>query len=502
MSTGSGVPGTWCRGSTTPTASSVVADPVEGRRADHGRGRGVRRDDPAGCRRGDDDGRQRPGRRPVDDDQRSARVEAGDVAVLVGQPLGGDAGGPPPELPADGVVGGLEEDPVLGDRDHCLDLQPLRGDGLAVDHEPPGVVEVGGDDETAVRQQGRDAVDGVDPDLVGLLEQHRRGAGRRVEPEHERPALVARHHLQDAAGLRPRDPDDVGVRRPVPRHVDAGTVEGQDVQGHLGVVAAGDRVAVLGGRPVGMRRVGDVPPLDRPVVDPGREQGAAVGCPPVAAEPVHLLGGDELRDAPEDLLLLGGGQHLRLRAVRGHHVQRTFGGVRHPGAGRVGSRVDDRAGRRELAHPAAADQVGQPEPAAESEGRNGGVAVGGVADDAAGTLAAALAPRPLGGGQLLLPAREQCVRVGDGRLRPGGHVHRPQRAHRIGVVPGPDEQQPAAGRVEEQAAWCAAREPLGAGVLAGEGAGPGGAGESGVGHPLNLPTRARTVAAPGLGSAT
>ena len=269
------------------------------------------------------------------------------------------------------------------------------------------------------------------------------------------------------------------------------------MQRHLGVGAAGDRVAALGGGLLGVRRVGDVPTLDRAVVDAGGQQRAAVGCPPVAAEPVHLLGGDELRDAPGDLLLLTGGQHLGLRTVHGHDVQGALGGVRHPGAGRVGARVDDRAGGRGSSRtPPSPTRSATQSRLLTGERRDGGVAVGGVADDAACTLAAALAPRPLRGGQLLVPAA-RAARAG---RRPASRCpvatsidH--SAPDRVRAVPGPDEQQPAAGRVEEQAARSAAGEPLGAGVLAGEGAGSGGAGEGRVGHPLNLPTDARAVAA-------
>ena len=63
----------------------------------------------------------------------------------------------------------------------------------------------------------------------------------------------------------------------------------------LGVPAAG--IGHGGGRAVRVRRVGDVPALDRGLVDPGHQQAGPVRRPPVAAHPAHLLGRDELGQA-------------------------------------------------------------------------------------------------------------------------------------------------------------------------------------------------------------
>ncbi len=49
----------------------------------------------------------------------------------------------------------------------------------------------------------------------------------------------------------------------------------------------------------------------------------AVGAPPVAAEAVHLLGGDELGAAPGDLGLLRSAASSQLRAVELGDAQAT-----------------------------------------------------------------------------------------------------------------------------------------------------------------------------------
>ena len=70
------------------------------------------------------------------------------------------------------------------------------------------------------------------------------------------------------------------------------------MEGDDGVVGAGRRVGDLGRGGAGVGRVADPPAADRATCRPGHGQPVAVGRPPVAARPAHLLGGDELGRAP------------------------------------------------------------------------------------------------------------------------------------------------------------------------------------------------------------
>ena len=341
----------------------VGADPVEGGPGQRRRRLGVRRHRaglvPAAVDRhhggglaGGDAG----------DDHRAAGDRADVHAARPGQPLDAGTGRPPPQVLLRRVVGAEDQDAVVADGQHRVDLDRGVGDRLAVDHEPAGPVEVGGRHQATVGQQGRHAGHDVQPHRVRLREQQRGRPGGRVDRADLGPALVARHHLHDRSGRRPGGGGEVGEGGEVPGDVGAAAVEAQDVQRHVGLGAAGHGVAHLGGRRRRVGGVGDVPPLHRALVDPGGEDRVAAGGPPVAAVAAHLLGGHELGHAPRDVRLLGRREGARARPVGAHDVQAAVGRVGDPAAGRVGARIDDRADRRQLAH----RRVGAPRSASHS----------------------------------------------------------------------------------------------------------------------------------------
>jgi hypothetical protein len=137
--------------------------------------------------------------------------------------------------------------------------------------------------------------------------------------------------------------------------------------------------------------------VHRGFIDAGNEQPLAVRRPPEAAHPVHLLGGDELGQAPRHAVGIGLDECPVRAAVDIDEPQGAARGVGDMPSGRVGSGVDDGRGRWQLPGTACV-QVREPRPAGQGEGREGVVTVHGVADDATGALAGTLAPRPLLGG--------------------------------------------------------------------------------------------------------
>ncbi|GFJ80650.1 hypothetical protein Phou_048300 [Phytohabitans houttuyneae] len=104
--------------------------------------------------------------------------------------------------------------------------------------------------------------------------------------------------------------------------------------------------------------------------------------------------------------------------------------VRDAAAGRVGPRVDDRAGRGDL-RDVAADQVGAEELSAEREGGDLRGRVRRVRPDAARGEPQPLAQRPLLGGQVAAVVGEQPSGLGDQALAGGLHVEHPERVRTV-----------------------------------------------------------------------
>ena len=182
----------------------------------------------------------------------------------------------------------------------------------------------------------------VGPDLPG-----RAGVG--VGHQHGGPALVARQHLQRqrAAGL-PAHVDEVGQRLAVPGDRRRRPVEVDHRQRDVRVGGARGRVARRDGGDVRVDRRGDPPRRNRGDVDARGDQALPVRGPPVAARAVHLLGGDELGEAPRHVGVVVVQQSPRGAGRSRVDPEPTVAHERDPGAGRVGSRIDDRAFDRGL----------------------------------------------------------------------------------------------------------------------------------------------------------
>ena len=97
--------------------------------------------------------------------------------------------------------------------------------------------------------------------------------------------------------------------------------------------------------PVGVRGIGDVPALHRGVVDARDDQCVARGRPPVAAHPLHLLGGDEVGEPVAHLGAVRCGEGARRSRLQVVHVQRAAADVGDVPTVRVRPRVDHAAGR-------------------------------------------------------------------------------------------------------------------------------------------------------------
>src|SRR5215472_6488951 len=78
-------------------------------------------------------------------------------------------------------------------------------------------------------------------------------------------------------------------------------------------------------------------------IDPRGQQPLAVGSPPVAAEAVHGLGRDVLREAVGDVVVLRGGQQAVRPVGQLGHAYRAAGHVGHALPRRVDPRVRHRA---------------------------------------------------------------------------------------------------------------------------------------------------------------
>ena len=210
-------------------------------------------------------------------------------------------------------------------------------------------------DEPPVGEPARYAVDQLHPGRVGLLLDERRGTRRVVHLEQTRRALVARLHAdrQRRAGRpidvgqvfeRARDPIAPRPARPV------ATSKTCSVTIALSVPARGYRIALGSARGVG--GVGDPHDADGALVDASGGELRPVGREPVTAQPVHLLGGGEVGDAPRDVGVVVACEHPAAHRRRPGRATRRR--RRRPRATRRGS---------------AAGRTARPEPAAPGRRR-------------------------------------------------------------------------------------------------------------------------------------
>ena len=128
-------------------------------------------------------------------------------------------------------------------------------------------------DQGAVVHEARRAGHDVEEDRVEVLAAQPGGARRRVHLEDLHAALVPALDHHDRGGVRPPDGNQVLETGPVPLDLPAGSVQAHQPQRDIGVGRSGSRIGNLPWRPVGVRRIGDVPAGDGRGVDPGHEQG-------------------------------------------------------------------------------------------------------------------------------------------------------------------------------------------------------------------------------------
>ena len=268
----------------------------------------------------------------------------------------------------------------------------------------------------------------LQPVRVGVRPDEARGPGGQVDRQQAHLALVPALH-DDQRCLRgravPGDGDQVRKRGPVPadlgqpaiRRAQAPGQAGQQ-QRDIGVGRAGHRVADLRGRAVRISGIGDVPALDRALIDPGDQQRGTIRRPPVAAHAAHLLGSDKFRDSERDVRRssrLSDG--LVVAAGQVGDPERAAVQVGQAPAGRVGPRISRRRGCRHRAD-RRRGQVGHVHLAGQDERGHLQLLVGGEPDDAPGPL-----PGPFPAGLLgrvqLLGTRADLRRVGDQVLLAG-----------------------------------------------------------------------------------
>ena len=258
----------------------------------------------------------------------------------------------------------------------------------------------------------------------------------------------------------------IGELLPIPRHLEGAPVERQHVQRDDCVVGAGRRVAYGPGDGRGVGGVRDVPDADGPAVHPRGQDRRAVGCPPDAAEPLHLFSGDELGHAPGHVGVIVACQQP-VRPPRAGDAQGSLRDVGDAFAGGIDLGLEHRPAGPQLGAFAGFD-VGQVESAAQGEGRAMKPVVDRVRHDALAALAGAFPPGTLLGRQLLSRVAEDRGGVAHQTLAAAVEVEGPQA--RAWVVAGAAAQERDAGAVtgHGEAARCSVRETGRDRLLAGE----------------------------------
>ncbi len=259
------------------------------------------------------------------------------------------------------VPGRGEQHGVPVGAEHVADLQGGWGDGggarlvfcRGAQQQAACPVGVGGPGDPPVAGPGGHPGHDVQPPRVGVLADQCGLPAGRVGLEQAHPALVpALHHEQRPGRVSlscPAHCGQIGEHGPVPAHLGLAAVQPGEQQRHVGVGGARGRVADVRRRAVRAGRVGDVPALHRALVHPGGEDGRAVRCPPVAAQPAHFLGRDELgQPVPQLGLTVRVSQHPVGAGRNVDHVQRAGGHVGYPAAVRVRPRVQGRCQHRDL----------------------------------------------------------------------------------------------------------------------------------------------------------
>ena len=176
------------------------------------------------------------------------------------------------------------------------------------------------------------------------------------------------------------------------------------------------------------------------------------------SEPVHLLGGHELRQPPADIGFVVGREDA-VAALDLANVERAVDHVGNARTGRVEARIVHRTGGGELARPSL-EEVREEHPALHRAHRSREIAVGRVLGHPVGAFASALAPRSLGLGQRGLVLDDGVVaRVEDQPLEAGAHVEHPQTRDGIVARSGAKERDARAVGRDRERPRNAEREP-------------------------------------------
>ena len=220
-----------------------------------------------------------------------------------------------------------------------------------------------------------------------------------------------------------------------------------------------------------------MPPLHRALVDARGQQCGSVRCPPVAAQPSHLLRRHELGETIGDLTAFWRGEHaVRARpgGVLGSggqvgNPQGTAADVRDAPAVRIGTRIERRVVHGYLADPwtALADQIGHVHASRQGKDGDAQFTVAGVADDSARLFPGPFPARPLLRRQVLIYGAE-FEGVRGKALGAAAGIEHPQAVHWIGAAAAAQECHPAAVWGDVEGARHAEGEAAGGGVLARE----------------------------------
>jgi hypothetical protein len=306
-------------------------------------------------------------------------------------------------------------------------VEVRRRHDVVVEREPPAIGRVVLDhpNQSAVREPGWNPVDDRQPCLRAVLAGDPHRAGPFVHGQGPHAALVSRLHEQrQGPPLSPDDARQVWEGLAVPLDILSRAVQPKDGERHPRVRRPGGRIADDHGLARRIARVRDVPPADRPDVDPCGGDHRPVRRPPEASRPAHLLGGHELRQSPGNVRVVLGPE--RAVGLLGREAQGTARDVGHAPPGGVDTGVG-RAARGVQPAPPAPHEVGDEDAATEGEARHARLAVDRIRDDPPGDLANPFAPSPFLGRKILRRAIEPLGRVTDPALLARRDIEGPQR---------------------------------------------------------------------------
>jgi hypothetical protein len=130
----------------------------------------------------------------------------------------------------------------------------------------------------------------------------------------------------------------------IPGHLPLHAVQPDEPQRGVGVGCARRRIAVLARGQLGLGGIGNPPVIDGGVVASLHEEAGAIREPPVAAYAIELLCGDEISEAPADVIGVGKAQCDRVAPGEIHDVEPAIADVRRARTRGIDARIDYEAG--------------------------------------------------------------------------------------------------------------------------------------------------------------